>query len=392
MYERQSKLATASRILDQSQGGREQIFLASGSPDDPLSANATLDRDVKEGGEAIASEQGRIELIEKEAARAREHLASTTAAAGQKETDLLALNLKVETLDASLAAALVSEGFRDADAVREALLLDEMVASLGGSLKEYDSDIASTKGAIDSLTRSLEGKGRPDLKALTTQEAEARTHRDAARIDLAAALDELKNHAAAARRWEELLVEEKALCERGAVFLELSNDLNGLGGEGRPKLGFASYVLGRWLRLVLEQGSRRLSTLTTGRYRFLHNDVGADGRKRLGLEIDVHDSYAGAARSVGTLSGGEKFLASLSLALGLSDVIQAVAGGRRLDALFVDEGFGSLDGDSLDRAIAVLEEIGEGRQVGIISHVESLKKTIMSQVRVEKGPAGSRLV
>ena len=390
--ERQSKLAATSRILDQSQGGRQQIFLAAGSPDDPLSANATLDRELKEGGEAIASENGRIGLIEEEAAGAREFLASTTAAAGQKETDLLALSLRVETLDASLATALVSAGFRVADAVREALLLDEMVASLGESLKAYDSDIDSTKGAIDSLTRSLEGKGRPDLEALETQEAEARTSRDAARTGLDAAHNELKNHVDAVRRWDELLLEERALRERGAVFLELSNDLNGLGGEGRQRLGFASYVLGRWLRLVLEKGSRRLSTLSGGRYRFLHNEAGADGRKRSGLEIDVHDSYAGAARGVGTLSGGEKFLASLSLALGLSDVIQAVAGGRRLDALFVDEGFGSLDGDSLDRAIAVLEEIGEGRQVGIISHVESLKKSILSQVRVEKGPAGSHLV
>ncbi|HWQ09323.1 MAG TPA: SbcC/MukB-like Walker B domain-containing protein, partial [Holophaga sp.] len=96
-------------------------------------------------------------------------------------------------------------------------------------------------------------------------------------------------------------------------------------------------------------------------------------------------------RGVGSLSGGEKFLASLSLALGLSDVIQAHAGGRRLDALFIDEGFGSLDGLSLDRVIEVLNDVGEDRQVGIISHVDSLKKTIASQVRVEKGPGGSTL-
>jgi exonuclease SbcC len=387
----QPKLAKVSQVLDQSQGGREQIFLAAGSPDDPLSANAKLDRELKEGADTIASENRRIELIEKDAASAREHLASKTAAAMEKEAALLALDQRVETLDAGLAAALVSAGFRDADAVRQALLLDETVSGLGESLKRYDSDIDSTTGAIDSLTRSLEGKGRPDLEALETREAEARASRDAARIALDSARNELNSHADAARRWQELLVEERELRGRGAVFLELSSDLNGLGGEGRPKLGFASFVLGRWLRQVLEHGSRRLSTLSGGRYRFLHNEAAADGRKRAGLEIDVHDSYAGAARGVGTLSGGEKFLASLSLALGLSDVIQAIAGGRRLDALFIDEGFGSLDGDSLDRAIAVLEEIGEGRQVGIISHVESLKKTILSQIRVEKGPAGSRL-
>jgi exonuclease SbcC len=388
----QAKRSEAAQLLERNQGGREQVFLAAGSPEDPRSAHGNLERQLKNQQEMIVLEEAAIERIEEQARVARELLASTTAASEQKAKDLLALEARLETLEASLATALFSAGFEDGEAVRSALLPDETVASLNDSLKAYDSEIDNARGAIESLMSTLQGEARPDLKALEAQEAEARACRDSARQDLQRAQSELQVHLASSQRWGELLREEEELRERGAVFLELSNDLNGLGGEGRLRLSFAGFVLGRWLRQVLEQGSRRLATLSGGRYRFLHNEVGADGRKRSGLEIDVHDSHAGGVRGVGTLSGGEKFLASLSLALGLSDVIQALAGGRRLDALFIDEGFGSLDGDSLDRAIAVLEEIGEGRQVGIISHVESLKKSIASQIRVEKGPAGSRLV
>jgi exonuclease SbcC len=388
----QLKLATAAQALDQNKGGRDQVFLAAGSPLDPLSARSELELEIVKALAAAASKEVIIRSIEKEAGDARELLASRTSAVRQKQDDLLELVKSVEAREGVLAAALVSAGFRDVATVSQALLPDETVADLGDTLKEYESEVDSTKGAIDSLTLSLAGRERPDLAALETREAEARIVRDTARTGLGRVQAEMQGAVTSSQRWAELCSEEKALRERGAIFLELSNDLNGLGGEGRMKLGFASFVLGRWLRHVLEEGSHRLNTLSGGRYRFLHNEGGTDGRKRLGLEIDVHDAYAGGVRGVGTLSGGEKFLASLSLALGLSDVIQALAGGRRLDALFIDEGFGSLDADSLDRAISVLDEIGEGRQVGIISHVESLKKSIASQVRVEKGPAGSRLL
>ena len=386
------KRTKAMQILDQKKGGREQIFLAAGSPENPLSAHAALEQKIGKQQETIASEEDRIQKIEKEAGNARELLASKTSAVTQKNEDLAELSKRTETLETNLAAALVTAGFSDGAAVLQALLLDEIVTNLSDSLTQYESEVNLTKGAIDSLNQSLLGKERPDLEALETRESEARAFRDSVRIDLGKVQSELQSHVSSSRRWEELCVEEKELQARGAIFLELSNDLNGLGGEGRMKLGFASFVLGRWLRQVLEQGSHRLATLSGGRYQFRYSEGGTDGRKRLGLEIDVRDAHADGIRGVGTLSGGEKFLASLSLALGLSDVIQAIAGGRRLDALFIDEGFGSLDADSLDRAISVLDEIGEGRQVGIISHVESLKKSIASQIRVEKGPAGSRLV
>lgn len=179
----------------------------------------------------------------------------------------------------------------------------------------------------------------------------------------------LEQHQEWSKRWLELEQEWKELQEQGGIFVQLAADLNGQGKGGKEKLSFSSFVLGRWLARVLDKATLHLLALTGGRYRFLHKDLEEDRRRKAGLDIDIHDAHSGAARAVTTLSGGEKFLASLSLALGLSDVIQAWSGGRRLEALFIDEGFGSLDGESLDKAIAVLEGIGDGRQVGIISHV-----------------------
>ena len=121
----------------------------------------------------------------------------------------------------------------------------------------------------------------------------------------------------------------------------------------------------------------------------------SDRRKQFGLGIDVQDHYAGGEifRDVSTLSGGEQFMASLALALGLSDEIQASSGGIRLDTMFIDEGFGSLDGDKLDRAISVLSKLtgedGDARQIGIISHVEKLGECIPKQILVKNTENGS---
>ena len=118
----------------------------------------------------------------------------------------------------------------------------------------------------------------------------------------------------------------------------------------------------------------------------------SDGRSKDSLEIEVMDYYTGKRRSVKTLSGGESFKASLSLALGLRDVIQATSGGIQVDAMFVDEGFGALDSESLDQACETLQSLAEpGQMIGIISHVQELRERIHRQILVEKTNQGSRI-
>jgi len=132
--------------------------------------------------------------------------------------------------------------------------------------------------------------------------------------------------------------------------------------------------------------------MSKGRYQLLRKEDRAKGNKASGLELEVEDAYTGKVRPVATLSGGESFMAALSLALGLSDVVQAYAGGIRLDTLFIDEGFGSLDSESLDLAIRTLVDLqATGRMIGIISHVAELREQIGSRIDVSAGRAGSRL-
>ena len=141
---------------------------------------------------------------------------------------------------------------------------------------------------------------------------------------------------------------------------------------------------------VLLAANARLDTMTQGRYALKRSMILGDARKKSGLNIEVTDAYTGVARPVKTLSGGEIFLASLALALGLTDVVQAYAGGLRLDTILVDEGFGSLDPEALDAAIAALMELqSSGRLVGVISHVAELEERIPTRLEIIPGERGS---
>jgi exonuclease SbcC len=143
---------------------------------------------------------------------------------------------------------------------------------------------------------------------------------------------------------------------------------------------------------VLGAANLRLVMMSQNRYTMLRKEDAADARKRAGLDIEVLDSFTGKCRSANSLSGGESFMASLALALGLSDVLQQNAGGIHLDAMFIDEGFGSLDSEVLDLAIRTLSDMtGDSRVIGVISHVAELRDRIDKQIRVSKTSGGSKV-
>ena len=163
-------------------------------------------------------------------------------------------------------------------------------------------------------------------------------------------------------------------------------------GDNRLSMPLSSFVLAARLEQVAEAASARLSRMSGGRYTLVHTDAGRDRRSRAGLGLQVEDGWTGRRRDTATLSGGETFITALSLALGLADVVSAEAGGQSIDALFVDEGFGSLDAGSLDSVMDVLDELRSGgRLVGVVSHVADLRQRIPTQIRVLKGVSGSRV-
>jgi exonuclease SbcC len=173
------------------------------------------------------------------------------------------------------------------------------------------------------------------------------------------------------------------------IYGTLSDVANGQTGN---RISLQRFVLSVLLDDVLIQASQRLHIMSNGRYQLVRKEDRARGNRASGLDLEVGDSYTGKNRPVATLSGGESFTAALSLALGLSDVVQSYAGGIKLDTLFIDEGFGSLDPESLDLAIRTLIDLqATGRMIGIISHVSELKEQMALRLDIISSKNGSSI-
>nr|WP_240704462.1 SbcC/MukB-like Walker B domain-containing protein [Companilactobacillus zhachilii] len=169
-----------------------------------------------------------------------------------------------------------------------------------------------------------------------------------------------------------------------AAITSLYNVVNGKDGND-SKLKLETYVVQNYLQNILSYANDTfLNRLSHNRYSFVISEKAADKQRDHGLDINVYDRETNAIRSSDTLSGGETFIAALSIALSLSEVVQSSANGVQIDALFVDEGFGSLDDETLDEAMNALEDIGKNRMVGVISHIESMKQSIGQQLLVKK--------
>ena len=188
--------------------------------------------------------------------------------------------------------------------------------------------------------------------------------------------------------------EKRSVIQKESQEYGFIKDLENMASGNNPKrLVFEQYVLAGYFEEILRAANLRFAKMSGGRYEMSRVEQVGDGRVKDNLEIQVMDYYTGTNRSVRTLSGGESFKASLALALGMSYVIQAMNGGIRVDTLFVDEGFGALDSESLDQACDTLMSLAEKKQlIGIISHVPELRERIESQLVIEKTGSGSRIV
>ncbi len=278
---------------------------------------------------------------------------------------------------------------------RRELTLAALTEALDGALEEAQAALArqekrcsALQGQIEQLERQI--AGMPDLDL-----SDKRARREglaAEREELNARLREL--HARLTANREALDNVERAsgelagLEKRWGWVKALADTANGT-LRGKEKLMLETYIQTAWFDRVLRRANTRLMVMSGGQYELERRGTAAGLRSQSGLELDVVDHYNGGRRSVRTLSGGESFQASLSLALGLADAVQSSAGGIRLDAMFVDEGFGSLDEEALDKAIRALSDLARGdRLVGVISHVAELKDRIDRQIVVTKDRTG----
>ena len=281
-------------------------------------------------------------------------------------------------------------GFAELLAAADALVEPGRAASIRRRVTEHDQQLSVVTATL-AEPELADLAPRPDLTAITDCCRSA----TAVREEAVAALAEARRCAAALDGLSaELTGVEVELDERRAAADQVSALADLVNGRGANtlRMRLQSFVLAARLEQVAEVASRRLRDMSGGRYTFLHSDAQGRHGARGGLGLDVLDEYTGARRPTKTLSGGESFMASLALALGLADVVTAESGGVQIDTLFVDEGFGTLDPRSLDAVMTVLDELRRGgRTVGVISHVEELRTRIPSRLEVLTGRDGSRL-
>lgn len=257
-------------------------------------------------------------------------------------------------------------------------------------LRKYRDDLAAVQAVMQDPTLADLPTASPDLvSVLARQDAASQAWQSAVGTEAAAArtVDDL---AVLSGQLKTALQAREPVALRHAEVRELA-DLAAGGGGNLLKMTLSSYVLAARLEEVAAGASERLLRMTQGRFSLVHTDTGR-GNARAGLGLLARDTWTGVDRDTSTLSGGETFLASLALALGLADAVAAESGGTRLDALFIDEGFGSLDEQTLDEVMDVLDALREGgRMVGLVSHVAELRQRIPTQLHVRKGRHGSAL-
>ena len=246
----------------------------------------------------------------------------------------------------------------------------ELLAGLIQAEKTLKSQLAESEGLDEAGI----------LETLSQAEEQKRTLSRERDAQYAAGENNRKIYNAVIGRRQEM---EQA--EQEYVWLKtLSDTANGT-LSGKQKIELETYIQMNYFDRILRKANLRLMTMSSGQYELKRREDSDNKKEKAGLELNVIDHYNGSERSVKTLSGGETFQASLSLALGLSDEIQSRSGGIRLDAMFVDEGFGSLDEDALNQALKALEGLTEGeRLVGIISHVSELKERIENKIVVTR--------
>lgn len=330
----------------------------------------------------IAQLRSHSQLAAEAFATAKAALEAATAskhAAAEQQT------LAQHQLEEQLAGA----GFADQASLLKAMRDEAHRQQLASAIEHYEQQRALTQAQSEQLSAKLKDKTVPDMLMLAdalqlTQLAldsaeEAWQTRHTRMALLTQTHSQLQLADAKAHSLE----------EQYAVIGTLADVASGNTGN---KISLQRFVLSVLLDDVLLEASRRLHLMSKGRYRLLRKEDRAKGNKASGLELEVEDAYTAKVRPVATLSGGESFMAALSMALGLSDVVQAYAGGIKLDTLFIDEGFGSLDQESLEMAIRTLMDLqSSGRMIGVISHVSEMKEQITTRIDIAKASHGSQI-
>ena len=361
------------------------------SPEAILSRRGEVERE-------LGALNARVERVERERRAAEERAKAARSGRDGARSACDTLDAQCERLrsdwlkaKADFAAALSEQGFAEEAEYRAARRDDGQISRMQSKIEAHAQSLQTLGQSLSELRQRWEGAQPVDFDAAGRALAEAEEALAQRRAERQALSTRAEVNRSALKR---LRAEAVRLGRVRAEFGLCDNLYRTVSGQlaGAERISLETYVLQYYFRRVVAAANQRLTRMSAGRF-YLECRM-EEGKKntRSGLGLNVLDAYTNRERDVKTLSGGESFLASLALALGFADVVQASSGGVRLDTMFIDEGFGTLDEETLSRAMAVLTRLTEGdRLVGVISHVAQLRESIDSQIIVRGSPSGSRL-
>ena len=319
----------------------------------------------------------------------RKTAAQSAVDAAQKQLAALEKDLRAQT--EAFEQKRAAHGFEDEASYRLAKRTNADIERLDREIRNFDEQKRTLAAQTHELEDKLSGRQKTDLTALQNRRAAALDWQAKAENAEKAMVRKLTLHESAEREIRQANAAIQKKRGKWQIIQELYTCCAGIAaGNPRAKLTFEAYVQQYYFRFVVAAANKRLTRLTDGMFTLRVMREAANRVSQSGLDLEVLDRSTGQARDVSTLSGGESFLASLALALGLSDAVQSQSGQIRMDAMFIDEGFGSLDENALRSSIDVLLELADGKRlIGIISHVQELEERIDKQIVVTKTPNGS---
>jgi exonuclease SbcC len=352
---------------------------------------ATAEKQVKALANQYAQWEQKQQTLEKTLNDARDRYTRLQTSAEEQQKALEEQEQQRNELREHTKQACSDKGFTDMNEVAALVkaFSNEKLAKLTDNITQWEKTMLMLQTQFEEAQKKVADKVKPDIEA-TQQRADAasqafREHQEKA-VKISSEISSLQQ---LAQRISEL---QQQISDKETAIQPLQQLFALASGDNQDKLRLHHFVLRFYFNEVLAKANLRLQQLSSGRYTLLNDEV-IKGNVRDGMKLAVFDQYSGTTRPVENLSGGETFFTSLALALGLTDVITSQSGGVLLESMFIDEGFGTLDGETLDLAIRTLSELeGSQRLIGIISHVSELKERIPAKIEVIKERKGSKIV
>ena len=303
-----------------------------------------------------------------------------------------ALKAEKKAYQIKLRAAVKEQNFKSEKEARLFCEKQEKLLILEQETADYKKTLHKLLGQIKILEETLLGKKKQSEEEKQKKFEQTEQNLEKIRLELREIYKRISFYEKTLEQLKKLWEESEKTRKERLALLSLSDTASGM-LAGKPKVSFERYVQSAYFKQIVVEANQRLEQMTNGRYELLVEETGTNKKSQSGLDLQVYDYHTGKVRSVRSLSGGESFQAALSLALGVSGVISQFAGGIRIETLFIDEGFGSLDEQSLELAVKTLRELSsQGCMIGIISHVKELKEQIFYKIEVKKGQKGSQIL